>query len=33
MEQLVKSLLPALGAAAKNIGAALSQTPHGRGAR
>lgn len=32
MEQLVKSLLPALGAAAKTIGAALSQTARGRGA-
>jgi IclR family mhp operon transcriptional activator len=32
MEQLVKSLLPALGAAAKTIGATLSQTSRGRGA-
>jgi IclR family transcriptional regulator, mhp operon transcriptional activator len=32
MEQLVKNLLPALGAAAKTIGNALSQSTHGRGA-
>jgi IclR family mhp operon transcriptional activator len=33
MEQLVKSLLPALSAAAKTIGTALSQTSPVRGAR
>jgi IclR family transcriptional regulator, mhp operon transcriptional activator len=33
MEQLVKTLLPALSAAAKTIGAALSQSSRGRDAR